>query len=64
MAKLRCAGSDVEIETDHSFDDDGFVYIGGITVTIDTPDRDGRVIHQNYKLTLETLPEVNNVVGV
>ena len=45
MANFQCEGRQIEVDTDHSLDVDGFVYISGVTVTIGKTNKDLSLIH-------------------
>ena len=61
MAQIQCNGNPIDVDTDYSLDVDGHAYISGVTVKIGTTRKDGTLIYQINKLTLQKLTRVNNL---
>ena len=58
MAQIQCNGNPIDVDTDYSLDVDGHAYISGVTVKIGTTRKDGTLIYQINKLTLQKLTRV------
>jgi len=58
MAQIQCDGNPVDVDIDHSLDVDGHAYVSGVTVKIGTTKKDGTLIYQTNKLTLQKLTRV------
>lgn len=58
MAQIQCNANPIDIDTDYSLDVDGLAYVSGVTVKIGTTRKDGTLIYQTNKLTLQKLTRV------
>ena len=58
MAQIQCNGNPIDVDTDYSLDVDGLAYVSGVTVKIGTTRKDGTLIYQTNKLTLQKLTRV------
>ena len=58
MAQIQCNGNPIDVDTDYSLDVDGHAYVSGVTVKIGKTKKDGTLIYQTNKLTLQKLTRV------
>ena len=58
MAQIQCNGNPIDVDIDYSLDVDGHAYVSGVTVKIGTTRKDGTLIYQINKLTLQKLTRV------
>ena len=64
MTKIQCNGNPLDVNTDYSLDVDGHAYVSGVTVKIGTTRKDGTLIYQTNKLTLQELTRVKRLFHV